>query len=146
VSANSAPRGDDWLADDIAALQAEGVGIIVSLLTEDEQVALGFAAECDVCVAQGIEFITFPIQDFGVPADGQGFLTLASQLAEQVKAGKSVAVHCRQSIGRSGLLTCAVSVALGSVTEAIDLVSRARGVRVPKGADQHRWLEDNLTR
>ena len=31
------PRGGDWLEDDIAALARSGIGVLVSMLREDEQ-------------------------------------------------------------------------------------------------------------
>jgi predicted MFS family arabinose efflux permease len=43
------------------------------------------------------------------------------------------------------MLTCALVVRLGcSLPQAIDLVSTARGLRVPETTGQRRWLEQNL--
>jgi hypothetical protein len=41
LAITSRPRGADWLHGDIAALAAEGVGVLVSLLGTDEQLELG---------------------------------------------------------------------------------------------------------
>jgi protein-tyrosine phosphatase len=59
-----------------------------------------------------------------------------------LQRGQSVAVHCRQSIGRSGMFTCAVLVALGlPVENAIATASEARGLTVPETPQQRMWLE-----
>jgi len=56
-------------------------------------------------------------------------------------AGKNVAVHCRQSIGRSGLVVAAALMMSGVETrEAVELVSKARGIAVPETAGQLQWL------
>jgi len=139
------PRGGDWLAADIVGLRAEGVDVLVSLLVAGEEEELGLAAEAASCRASGIEFVSFPVADLGVPADRSSFLSLVSRLTALVRSGQSVAVHCRQSVGRSGLLMCALVISLGcSLPEAIDLVSGARGVRVPETPEQLRWLERSL--
>ena len=141
------PRGGDWLEDEIRALHERGVQRLVSLLTAPEQTELGLDAEADCCHACGIEFVSVPVMDLGVPADGAAFRACAGETAEALQRGISVAVHCRQSIGRSGLFTCSVLIALGSgVDEAIHTVSTARGVSVPETAEQKRWLADHAAR
>jgi protein-tyrosine phosphatase len=54
-----------------------------------------------------------------------------------------VAVHCRQSIGRSGLIACGILVASGvDVATAIATASQTRGVAVPETEEQRRRLVD----
>jgi protein-tyrosine phosphatase len=135
------PRGDDWLGDDIAALQRQGIDVLVSLLGVDEARELGLAAESAACKAIGVEFLELPVPNFGTPDDSLKFIQTSNYLVELLNKGKSVAVHCRQGIGRSGLL--AVSILLGTgvpLTVAIDAISRARGVPVPEAPAQVEWL------
>jgi hypothetical protein len=106
------PRGDDWLDDDIAALQRQGIEVLVSLLGRDEARELGLSAESTACKAVGLEFLELPVPDFGTPDDPLTFVETSNYLVGLLRSGKSVAVHCRQGIGRSGLL--AVSILLGT--------------------------------
>jgi protein-tyrosine phosphatase len=139
------PRGGDWLDDDIAALASQGVRVLVSLLRGDEQIELGLENEAAACVAQGVEFIALPVPDLGAPIDSSEFVQVVDDLAAQLRAGMSVAVHCRQSVGRSGLLAVSIAVAVGVTLEsALEAVSTARGVRVPETPAQAEWLRRNV--
>jgi protein-tyrosine phosphatase len=141
------PRGGDWLETDIARLRDQGIDVLVSLLTVEEQIELGLSAEAECCLAHGIQHVAAPVPDLGVPGERMGFVKLVSDLAANVSSGKSVAMHCRQSVGRSGLLASAICVALGEPLElALARVSRARGATVPETAAQREWLRLNETR
>ena len=59
-----------------------------------------------------------------------------------LKTGKNVAVHCRQGIGRSGLVAAASLMMSGiAAREAVDVVTRARGLTVPETPGQLQWLD-----
>ena len=138
------PRGGDWLDDDIAALARSGIGVLVSLLGGDEQYELGLAAEAAACSRCQIEFVSLPVPDLGAPTDGEAFIRAVQGLANRIGAGESVAMHCRQSVGRSGMLAVSIAIALGIPLEsALDAVSRARGVSVPETREQMDWLRRN---
>src|SRR5215471_1826935 len=51
------PRGGDWLSVELQRLRREGVEILVSALTEDEQRELGLAEEPQLAAAHGMEFV-----------------------------------------------------------------------------------------
>ena len=141
----SRPRGSDWLDDDIAALAAQGVGVLVSLLSTDEQVELGLEGEAAACGAHNVEFVALPVPDLGAPINSNEFVQAAQRLAGLLRTGKHVAVHCRQSVGRSGLLAVSIAVVTGIPLEAaIEAVTAARGVRVPETAVQNEWLQRNV--
>jgi len=56
--------------------------------------------------------------------------------------GKNVLVHCRQGIGRSGLVAASLLVKKGiSPGAAIESVSAARGMPVPETAEQRDWID-----
>jgi len=115
--------------------------VLVSLLGADEAGELGLADEPEACRAAGLEFLGFPISDFGTPDAALKFIQTSNYLVGLLHKGKSVAVHCRQGIGRSGLLTVSVLVGTGVPLEAaIDAVSQARGVPVPEAPAQVKWL------
>jgi protein-tyrosine phosphatase len=115
--------------------------IVVSLLEKDEAVELGLDREGDAARSNDIQFVSFPIPDRGVPESTQGALFLLRSIEAALNDGKTVAVHCRQGIGRSGLIAVGVLVASGaSVEKAIDAVSVARGESVPETRVQLYWL------
>jgi len=63
-------------------------------------------------------------------------------IAAQLDAGKNVLVHCRQGIGRSGLIASGVLMNSGiKPDEAMQIVSSARGISVPETPEQRRWIE-----
>lgn len=136
------PRGGDWLGDEAAAWRRAGVDVAVSLLEEQEAAQLGLAGEQDAAREQAITFVSFPIPDLGVPFSLMETVSFLCQLAAELEAGRNVAVHCRQGIGRSGLVASAALVTAGaSPEEAMKAVSAARGLTVPETPDQRRWME-----
>src|ERR1700722_5692319 len=98
----SRPRGGDWLGDEAAGWRRAGIDVVVSLLEADEAVQLSLAQEGEVARLNGIDFISFPIPDRGVPASLPPTLSLLAAIAGALDNGKNVAIHCRQGVGRSG--------------------------------------------
>ena len=135
------PRGGDWLDDDIAALGIAGVNFLVSLLTSGEVAELGLSGEAQLSKAHGIQFLSFPIADRSVPVSAQSTLEFARKLEAALQEGKTVALHCRQGIGRSALLSGCLLVLSGlSPDAAFQAVSAGRGREVPETEEQRRWL------
>ena len=54
VSIMARPRGGDWLSDEIKALRASGVDLLISLLTAAEVSELDHGEEATFCDDQGI--------------------------------------------------------------------------------------------
>lgn len=137
------PRGGDWLADETVAWRESGIDVVVSLLEPEEEAQLGLEGEAATAVASGIDFRRFPIPDRGVPASRAGVVALADDIIDALDAGKNVAVHCRQGIGRSGLIVGGVLVAAGAdLAEALRAIEESRGLGVPETEEQRRWLSD----
>lgn len=135
------PRGDIWLHDELESLKRLGVGLLVSLLETDEAQALGLTHTPEIARPLNLDFIGFPIPDFGIPANLDDFTDLAKNLAKHLQAGISVACHCRGGIGRSTLLAAATMVSLGDDPSTVfDAISRARGLVVPDTARQVEWF------
>lgn len=131
------PRGGDWLCDDIQSIGRSGVDILVSMLTEEEANELTLASEFSECRSANVTFLNFPIEDRSIPPlDGQ-FTTFVDDLVQDMKKGKSVAVHCRAGIGRSSVLTACLLVRFGaSPLEAFRNIENARRCRVPDTEEQ----------
>jgi hypothetical protein len=85
----------------------------------------------------------FPIPDRGVPASNEAVARLVGEIVDALDRGRVVAVHCRQSIGRAGLIAGAVLVTGGlDPASALRTISAARGVEVPETNEQREWLTD----
>jgi protein-tyrosine phosphatase len=135
------PRGGDWLADEVRSWRLAGVDVVVSLLTPDEVASLELAEEERLCEANGIHFVSFPITDRSIPPSKSAAQELVTRLAKNFAAGKKIAVHCRQGIGRTGLIAASLLVHLGlDSDEAIQQISAARGCPVPETSEQKLWI------
>ena len=135
------PRGGDWLDDEAAGWLRAGLNVIVSLLEDDEAAQLGLALEGGAASACGIQFVSFSIPDRGVPSSVSDSLLLIKKISSQLESGRNVAVHCRQGIGRSGLIAASLLASSGMELEsAIQTVSFVRGLTIPETPEQLRWL------
>jgi protein-tyrosine phosphatase len=100
------------------------------------------ADECSACAHVGIEFLSSPTKDFGLP-EVLVFDALVQKIAGMLEDGRHVAVHCRAGIGRSGMVTAATLMALGlDVGTAISQVAQARGVPIPDTVEQGKFIAD----
>src|SRR5258707_12228476 len=136
------PRGNDWLEDEVGQMKQAGVDVLVSMLQPAEAAELGLSAEAELCAAGGIEFRSFPIPDRETPPSTAAFAEFVKELQAQVHAGRSVAVHCRASIGGSSLLLAARLTAEGlTPDDAFKRITTARGLQVPDTPDQVRWVD-----
>jgi len=135
------PRGGDWLEDEASGWRRAGIDVIVSLLEADEAAQLELVDEAKAAKSNGIRFISFPIPDRGVPASAPAAISLIAAVSDALKRGDNVAVHCRQGVGRSGLIAAGVLVSAGIDPErAIEVVSSARGQTVPETPGQRSWV------
>jgi protein-tyrosine phosphatase len=115
--------------------------MVVSLLEEEEETQLSLLEEGNAARSSDVQFISFPIPDRGVPASTQAALTLVTDIERALEAGRNVAIHCRQSIGRAGLIAAAVLVASGvDPDQALETLSSARGAIVPETPEQREWV------
>ncbi len=134
------PRGHDWLADEIEGLVRVGIDTLVSMLTPEEATELGLMEEERLCAKHGIRFFNFPIPDRSVP-NGNDIRVVADSLAEEVKLGKAIGVHCRAGIGRSSMMAALVLTRLGwSPQAAFQAISESRGCKVPDTPEQEQWV------
>lgn len=141
------PRSGDWLEDEVGNWQRVGFQTIVSLLEPAEVSELELSAEPGLCVSRGMEFLSFPIPDRGVPASARAFDTFLEPVVRRLLAGTSVAVHCRAGIGRAGL-TAACILARAGIPYPLTFpaISRARRVKVPDTEEQESWVQRFATR
>ena len=115
LAVSRAPRPEEW-----PGLAAQGITLVVSLCMDDEYVAPGPDETA------GVKHESVPVEDHDVLPAAQ-LTELANRVADAVRAGDTVLIHCREGRGRSPMVACAVLVDLGySLSQAFDLVRRAR--------------------
>jgi len=135
------PRGGDWLIDEVEGWQKDGVQVVVSLLSEDETSELGLADEARQLEANGLKFISFPINDYDVPTSESAVRQLVKDLEDLLAQGQNVGIHCRAGVGRSSLVAACLFVDHGEDTEiSFQRISTARGLAVPDTPAQRDWV------
>ena len=140
LSIMAKPIGGEWLEDSIQGLKQLQIDKVISLLEPHEQYELGLSKQAEYCQLNGLEYFNFPIADRGLPSTIKA-VNLAKQLYVELEAGKHLVIHCRAGIGRTGIMAGAVLVAGGIHPEtALQMVSQARGVKVPDTDEQETWL------
>lgn len=118
------------------------IDLVVSLLRDAEAKHLGLSGEERMLTENGMEFLSFPIPDMNVP-DRHGFRAFVRDIHRRLDQGSNVAIHCRAGIGRTGLAACCILIEDGYPVEAArDIVSAARGIRVPETPEQIRFISD----
>ncbi len=136
------PRGGDWLKDEIAHWKRAGINGALSLLTPEEERELDLREEAGEARRQGLEFWSFPIPDRQIPKSEAGLAQALDKLNGALSAGKNVVVHCRQGVGRSGLVAACLLVKEGmSPGAAVEKVSVERGVSIPDTSEQRDWID-----
>ncbi|HTT10982.1 MAG TPA: hypothetical protein VMG60_08850 [Burkholderiaceae bacterium] len=135
------PRGGQWLEGDIESWRRGGVDVVVSLIDAAEERDLELEHEAVHCRASGIEFVSFPIGDRGVPSSPDATLSLVEWVVSDLRRGRGVAIHCRFGIGRSSVIAGCVLRALGHAHDTVfPILSRARGLSVPDTDAQAEWV------
>ena len=136
------PRGGDWLRDDLAKWKQQGVDALLSLLTPEEEDDLDLRQEAIEAKRQGMDFVSFPIHDRRVPGSEARLAGVLERITCALSEGRSVVVHCRQGIGRSGLVAACLLIRKGiSPGSAVETISAARGVPVPETSEQRDWID-----
>jgi hypothetical protein len=80
LAISARPRGGDWLEDELMSWRAAGVTKVVSLLTPDEEEALGLEREKEASLDAGLSFVSFPIVDRSVPSSDEKATRLIEEL------------------------------------------------------------------
>lgn len=135
------PQGDGMLKGELMHMRESGVETLVSMLDPNEAVWLGLGDEGPLAEAVGMRFLSYPILDVHVPGDVTTFRAFVAGLADGLRAGERIGVHCRGSIGRSTVATACTLIHLGwTAKDALRAIEEARGCRVPDTREQLRWI------
>jgi protein-tyrosine phosphatase len=135
------PRGGEGLQADLEEARAEGVDVLVSMLTSQDNEELGLSEEGRIAEQLGMRFVSYPILDRCTPSDISSFRRLVTDLRDRVRGGMRVGAHCRGCIGRATVLLASVMIALGwRADQALRLIEQARGFPVPDTPEQLEWI------
>ena len=107
---------------------------------EIEEFELGGAE--DAAQKAKIELWRFPIPDREVPLL-RDVEAVVDRAVSALHDCRNVAFHCRQGIGRSGIMAAATIIRLGETADfALECVSSARGRGVPDTVEQEQWVRE----
>jgi protein-tyrosine phosphatase len=135
------PPGSGKIQETLDEYRQSGIEILVSLLETEEAAMLGLADEASAAEKAGIEFLHYPMADMGVPQAPDSFNEFTKNLAHRLRAGRSIGIHCRGSVGRSTLAAACALIHLGwTPQKAIDAIGAARGMLVPQTQEQEDWI------
>jgi protein-tyrosine phosphatase len=128
-------RFDAWSAF-TAEAERSGLGLVVCLTPKPELAEL--SPDYHAAIARGrlpFRWMHVPMRNFGLPEDPAAFRRDVGAIADAVRAGKAVLLHCAAGIGRTGTAAACVLKALG-----LDAPSALQSVRDagsnPQNAEQ----------
>ena len=146
IALSARPRGGEWLADEVDDWKRAGVSAVVSLLEPQEEQDLDLHGEAAEVRHDGLEFVSLPIPDRQVPKSEAALGRALENMEHSLSKGKNILIHCRQGVGRSGLVAACLLVKKGmSPGAAVEKISTARGVAVPETEEQREWIDHYAT-
>lgn len=132
----------DWLEGELQGWQNSGVNTLLSLLTSGEEQDLDLTAESRVAKREGLKFLSLPIPDRQVPSSPSEVAPVLDGLDAELASGKNAVIHCRQGVGRSGMMAACLLVMRGKdPASAVGELERARGTTVPETDEQRQWID-----
>lgn len=152
----------DWHRDlekDLVRIRCvHGASVLVCLVPPEELALLGVSELPGRAQRLGFEVVQFPIQDVSVPDSIERLRDLVVHILDAAAVGKTVVIHCRGGLGRSGLVAACCLVARGmddrTAMEAVR-ATREGTIETPaqeqfvrefrrKSLDDPGWLRDRL--
>lgn len=128
-----------------AVITAAAVSTVVCLNGSEEvrRLAPAYAA-ARATNALPWQRLDYPIDDYGAAEDREAFRAFARRIADELRAGRSLLVHCAAGIGRTGLVAASVLVVLGRPLDLAASDVRSAGSHA-ESRDQEgllAWLAD----
>lgn len=136
--------GGTWERDltlDIESIKAWGGHTLVSLMEEQEFDLLGVPDFLTrLSKEKDLNWLHLPIQDMQIPDEQfeADWATIGPQLHHQLNNGKSIVIHCRGGLGRTGLLAARILVEAGvTPVQAVATVRQARERSIETYSQEH---------
>jgi protein-tyrosine phosphatase len=133
-------RQESWTAFEAEAGRSR-LGLIVCLTPRSEIAELSPAYHR--AIERGIvpcKWMELPMRNFGLPEDTASFRAEVKGIADRLRRGEAVMLHCAAGIGRTGSTAACVLKALGLPTEAALQRVRDAGSN-PQNAQQSGLVE-----
>lgn len=108
-------------------LRSEAVAAIVCL-TEEYEIRLKSSQYADALASGTVpcSVLPFEVREGGAPENRDAFWALATDVANRLKCGEAVLIHCAGGVGRTAMFAVAVLLALGEpMGRAESVVSQA---------------------
>jgi len=134
-------RSELWDSFSKQVKKAE-IDLIVSLTALDE---IRISSPEYACAIENdnvpCSWMEYPIEDFSVPADRNGFAGFVSSIANHLKRGDRILIHCAGGIGRTGTVATCILQQLGEESDkAGELIRKAgSGPETPEQAHLILW-------
>lgn len=133
-------RWGTWPAFEAQA-QRGRLALVVCLTSREEMCEL--SPQYNAAVSEGrvpFRWTHLPIPNYGVPSDAAGFRHQVQTIAQALRGGDAVLLHCAAGMGRTGSTAACVLKALGLPTE--DALHRVREAGSnPQNAQQSGLVE-----
>jgi ADP-ribosylglycohydrolase/protein-tyrosine phosphatase len=137
-------RWDRDLGRDLDELkQHHAADTLVTLLEREEFERYGVPDLLERAREVGLEVVHFPITDVSTPRKAQSdeYAALVERIVDLLRDRKTVLIHCRGGLGRTGTVAASVLVALGhTADEAIGIVRRVRSERAVETSEQEEYV------
>ena len=117
--------------------------IIVSLTEKKEMEDLGAKDFISLIEKEKIQWLHFPIKDFGIVDQEQEILweTISTNIHQKINDGDRILVHCRGGCGRSGMIVLRIMIEFGEdAEEALERLRKIRPCAVETEA-QEKWAK-----
>lgn len=117
------------LEEALLALKQAGASGVITLMPDSELSANGAEQIAQRCQALDLAWYHLPVADEQVPLEdfGQGWKASRPAILEHLRAGRSLAIHCKGGSGRTGLIAARILIETGIPrTQAITLVQALR--------------------
>lgn len=139
ISMTPGKKNNKWnrdIEDDIKHIYSEKIDVIVCLLEWSEMKTMNIIDYPKKVKNTGITFYHLPVKDLDCPHDNDLKL-IVETILKYLLSGKNVLVHCKEGLGRSGVIVACCLCNFGfSGDESINMVRKQR-----KGAIQNTCQE-----
>jgi len=135
------PRGGRALYTDLLQFRGAGIDILVSLLSDDQVEMLELKEEALIAKRLGMGYLHHSIPDHQTPHNPRAFRAFVNGLAQRLRDGHRIGIHCWGSIGRAPLTAACTLIHLGWKPQAaLAAIESARGCQVPETEEQKHWV------
>lgn len=137
------PDAGSDVARDVRHMVTQGVGAVVSLVTDAEMEYYGVVGLRQALRAANLHSLQFPIEDAQPPKDLAATQALCQDVLKWLGAGTHVLIHCIGGWGRSGTIAASLLTHHGYDAEsAIAAVRQARSPRCVESRAQERFVHE----